>query len=282
MHTINDRIITIYNIVMQVQDYLINNKLDDAKTLDKYSKILLEHVQTFKRLVKDNNVKALINEEAARLFKIHNILVGKIGKLYITDITTFRKPHDILFTECLGIKVPRKRFSFLPTQITTNLCKGITFFANDTGINEVPFYHRDTSCGPKDRRNMTHKEFVRMCYIERLIYDAVYSFVFYEQNIEHLVELRNVERAFQDYFKGYSITVRVYAPDDLYPNKVMITSDHGYYDTPIFERYIKHKNGRVECTKIGHDHTTYHKTQTFEQETPWILDGGRSSSKTRP
>lgn len=264
-------LLEIYDTVVDLRDYLENSRVDNSTSLTRYKKTLMDLVKSFKtRYHKDKQcMQDIINQEPARLFKIHDILVGKAAKLYIKDTSTFRQVHDILFTECLGIKVPRKRFANLATQLATKLCEGLTYFANDTGIQEVPFYHRDTSCGPKDRRNMSRKEFVRMCYIERLIYDAVYTFVFYEQDVKHLIELRNIERLFQDHFKGHDITVKVSASDDLHPDIVFITSINPLYILPAIERYVKN-NDRIECYRFSHDLISYHKTQTFQQESPWI------------
>jgi hypothetical protein len=100
-------LLEIYDTVVDLRDYLENNRVDNSTTLTKYKKTLMDLVKSFKtRYHKDKQcMQDIINQEPARLFKIHDILVGKAAKLYIKDMSTFRQVHDILFTECLGIPV---------------------------------------------------------------------------------------------------------------------------------------------------------------------------------
>ena len=203
----------------------------------------------------------LINSEQVRLFRIHDTLVGKFAKLYL-NTTSLRSLHDSLFIRILNIRVPRKRFARLATFLATRFCQGITFFANNGGRN---------SCGPLSGINRTNKYFVKNCYIERMIYNYIYNHVFYEQDIGHMHELKNIERIYQDFYKNENLAIQViFSSDQLHPHQLIITTTK-LNDQPIVEIYTKpYDTEIVDCIKyIGSQ--KYEKTQTFLKESNWIV-----------
>lgn len=258
----------VWILVMDLRKYLITHRVDYTKYLDKFIEKLefqinkLSNLSTFDR--------AILDIEAPKLFKIHDTLVGKFAKLYIGNTSLMRGVHDRFFA-VFGIKVPRRRFGRLPTQLASEFCKGITYFVNNAGIDAIPFYHRENSCGSLNRVNLLNPVFLKNCYLERLVYDQIYMFVFHEQNIEHLHELQTIERMYQDAYPKEQITVNVYFLDELYPNKLVIRTDYFDGSYPCIETYIKsNEHDFINCSKF-HGEIKHEKSQTFLQESPWIL-----------
>jgi hypothetical protein len=171
----------------------------------------------------------------------------------------------------LNIRVPRKRFARLATFLATRFCKGITFFSTNGGIDAIPFYHRNNSCGPLSGINRTNKYFVKNCYIERMIYNYIYNHVFYEQDIGHMHELKNIERIYQDFYKNENLAIQViFSSDQLYPHQLIITTTKLNHQ-PIVEIYTKPYDAEiVDCVKYIASQK-YEKKQTFLEETHWIV-----------
>ena len=173
----------------------------------------------------------------------------------------------------MNIRAPRKKFARIPTWLVTEFCKGITYFNNNTGIDAVPFYHRDTSCGPLSRNNLTNKIFLRNCYIERKIYDLIYSRVFYEQDLGHLVELNKVERLYDDKYHKEDLKIHVKMPDGVHP--VCLELEWYQRDVLIKESYHKTFGKKlVTCKREVFENNSkksFEKTQTFDQETSWLV-----------
>jgi hypothetical protein len=215
------------------------------------------------------------------LFRLYDVTIGSYQQIYITSdsVDVMRSVIDTMFKRCLGIGKPRSRFKHLPTMIATEFCKGVTFFKSDV-VEEIPFYHRQTSCGSKTQSasekftilldNSTaikhnKKAYVLKCYLERLIYDKIYTNTFHQQDIGHLHELQVMARVFQDYFPGEGIIVDIEFKNQLYPVKLNIIYKL-YRETYIKDKY---NSERVYCTKVK-DGIQYDKVQTFIQETAWL------------
>ena len=103
------------------------------------------------------------------------------------------------------------------TSSFNDLCRGVTTFRGDTPLPRGPAYHREGSCGPRDRDRAAPAEDrarrarnARNCYVERLLYDRVYEILLgHKQDMPHRYELRSVERLFQECFPGEAIDVSV-------------------------------------------------------------------------
>ena len=210
-----------------------------------------------------------VNNNQGELFKIHDTLVGKFAKLYTNkqQLDHLRKIHDKFFINKLNIRAPRKKFARIPTWLVTEFCKGITYFNNNVGIEAA-------SSGPLSRNNLTNKLFLRNCYIERKIYDLIYLKVFYEQDLGHLVELKSVERLYENNYPKEDLKVFVKMPDGVHPICLQLQ----WYDKKdilIKESYFKTFGKKlVTCRReVFEDNNKkiYEKTQTFDQETPWII-----------
>jgi hypothetical protein len=210
----------------QFREYLKTNRINLKAKTDEFRDLFENQVHSLQKIKhKDNyDVKLIIQKFPGQLFIVHDTLVGKLGKVYMNkdELSNLRKAHDLFFIKFLEIKIsPRKRFANLATMFTTDFCKGITFFANNSGIEQVPFYHRDTSCGSFDRSSLKNPIFVKNCYIERLIYDQIYSKIFMEQDVSHRVELGDIERLYEKMYPGENLTIKVSFSDDIHPDSVV-------------------------------------------------------------
>jgi hypothetical protein len=274
----------IYKIVQEYKEYMVNIRLDNKITKKLIDKLEIKVNLLSRQFEKfDIDIKSFINEKQGYLFHIHEILVGTFSKTYVkdfeSDIIKIRSVHDKLFKKCLNISQPRHRFGRLPTWLFSNFCKGITYFKNNIGIDEIPVYHREQSCGSKEMTasekfvesdNKNKQIYLRNCYIERFIYDQIYINTFHNQNIEHLIELRQIERLYQNAFPYENLVIKVSYRDDIHPCCLVLT-----YTTKdgllIRETYTKSINNQINhCKKFSSDGNEYEKIQTYDQEVGWI------------
>lgn len=231
--------------------------------------------------------KRFFDNNNALFYDIHTTLVGSV----ISDghkelVPSLRGPHDKIFGS-IGIKHPSRKFYHLPTKVFNAFVKGITYFATEH-VTESPVYHREASCGTsslniekKFKRKhgyslgsaVTNKEHVRLCYIERQIYNQIFEEILYRQDLGHLVELKRMSRLEQDMYPAINLRVTVSHFKGNFPTQLRI--DNGEYD-PIdpnayyAETYIKDPNGNyVRCTKYEKSQP-YHKFQSFDKELPWL------------
>lgn len=214
--------------------------------------------------------------------QIHTTLVGHyISNGHKELVQLFRSPHDIIFRS-MDIKRPGAKFRRLPTKVFTEFVKGITFFSKDA-VRETPVYHRLKACGTSElaiadkfRRIRgysadsahTNKERVRLCYIERLIYNQIFETILHTQDHGHIRELKEMERLYQDLFPSSNLDVKVGHFEGIpriFPTTLHVTDDE------YIEHYHKDINSNlVRCSKKQNGQT-YHKFQSFEGETPWLL-----------
>ena len=263
------QIVEIYKKISQVITYATTNK---DKVL-----FILNDIDTIINSIKldaSKDIKQIIYTNQGYLFKIHDVLVGKFAKLYLSPpvLTIARKVHDKLFN-LFNIKQPRKRFAYLATFLATNFCQGITYFSNNSGIERKPYYHRDNSCGDFNRQKTSlTKDQLKTCYIERLIYDKIYTHVFYEQDLGHLYELKSIEVLFQNIFKKLELNIIIKFSDGIHPDSIIISESYNNIP-PKYTTYIYNKrwgSNLVHCQKYQDDQK-YSKVQTYEQEEPFML-----------
>ena len=215
------------------------------------------------------------------LYIIHDITVGKFARAYSTRdvIDKFRSIHDRLFQNNLRLYNLDAKFRTIPTKLFSEFCKGITYFSDE--VVGSPIYHRNSSCENSTITKSINftceknkkKQYVKRCYLERLIFDKIYAEILHEQNIEHYVELKRVERIFQDTWPNESIQINLSYKSYLYPINMLITYDNGqtitretYRRTYTNNQYVSN----ISCKQIK-DGKVYEKTQTFDSETSWIL-----------
>ena len=194
------------------------------------------------------------------LLKTKHILLTLIKQ----DAKAFRSIHDRFMKI---IELSEKSLGV--TLMFEKIVKGITYFVNETDPGTpYPIYHRFASCGkigtqaslsclkgmPRMARNIARSR-VEKCYIERLIYDKMYSHEalnFPErgntnddislQNKEHIHYLDIIKKEYQQCFKGYEVDVNITWSKDTIPS------------IPEAVTITRKKNGQMASTE------TYTKT----------------------
>lgn len=206
-----------------------------------------------------------------------------------------------------------------------DLIRGITFFAEQgdcSGAIAFPAYHRLFSCGPGDdsyrtgrlvchedmsssERNRRRPEIER-CYIERLLYDAIYRHEALapslagaalgaraeaSQDDGHLFRLDLTHNDFLSCFPGHDVTVDV-AFQDGWPMRVTLArSVRGQLvTTDVFEKtLVPTAHGRlaydavVECTRtIAANGAVLKKAQGFAREGQWRRAPAPPRPRLRP
>lgn len=260
-------------------DRLYQKVVKFRKFLDTHNVMTVEYqsqkediLQELAALSKVNTTSILATREKAKLYKIYDTFLGPFAKIRFPkkERNVFEKPVMDFFHQSLHI-TPKRYFLSEPTAIYEEFVKGITLFATDTVV-ERPSYHRVNSCGHKSltyiqkfqyqptdnavKKRQKH-ESLRLCIIERKIYDEIYKHILYQQNTGHLIEILNLERLYDDY-TGKRILVEVSDyKDDVMPTKVLIRTYHKDY-LLLIEIYKKRDDGTVDIEK-------YKSTNSFSK-----------------
>lgn len=248
--------------------------------------------------VKKPEYTNFVDQHMAELFQIRRLISGKAIVLYFDK--RYHKSLKMLahkiFIHAFRIHKISTFFTGLPAQVFSRFIKGITLFQRDVNATlGYPPYHRDNSCGSSSmdfyekfhitsdmsvRKATNRKNALRMCVIERMIFNAIYKFLLGRQEPRHLAELKNVERMYQDYFPGHRLTIDVDMSQDRVDPTFMVILDT--YDDDKFcleETYQKADNSEeVMCTRTLYrnlqrsspfEMKKEFKTQTFANETQW-------------
>jgi hypothetical protein len=271
--------------IYDFREYIIFNRIDlDAKTVQ-HMAIISSQLDLLLKSFKSNetDIPLFIKENQGDLFLIHNTLMGLFKKLYFSNCihAKTRPIHDRLFN-ALHIKSPFKRFVYLPTTLCTMFCQGVTYFKTDK-LSKDSLFYRDESCADKhiiayakfaSDLYLTLEEkktYVASCYIERLIFDAIYTNTLNTKDASHIRELQIMARLFEEYFHGETIDVKITFVNTIYPIKLRVirTLVNGSNITEIFTKSAWN-NDRVMCTKHDENNNKFEKIQTFAQEEKWI------------
>lgn len=191
------------------------------------------------------------------------------------------------------------------TKLFEDFLRGITYFTGETDPDApFPVYHRFASCGrigtkeslscrpgiSRVERTIARSR-VEKCYIERLIYDKLFSheqLLFPERGNDNIVTMQDeghkhwmniVKEEFQKCFKDYDISVEVvwskdtipYVPSELILTRtktekggVVIATKETYRKGIVIDNFgNKGYEALVDCTKM-HKDTKYVKSQSYE------------------
>jgi len=172
---------------------------------------------------------------------------------------------------------------------------GITHFKTD-GPAGKPVYHRKESCGVKSK-NWAAKFFqldntnidqevakaLRICYIERAIFNQIYEKVFdKKQDKGHLEEFERMKRLHDTMFQFDNLHIYVnFKLDEIVPKELLIIYHHQGHI--ISETYTKLNATDTMATRTvrGTTNVDFHKIQSVRFEQPWIRvrRGGRKHLK---
>jgi hypothetical protein len=196
------------------------------------------------------------DQHVGNMCVIHDTLAGKhFAKEFLS-----KDERDVFRMEVNRLlSVFRRRPSFLelPTAVFNEFCKGITYFDNELRVECPAFADKAT---------------VRLCYIERLIYDAIYSQILYKQDTSHLVEKQAMDRLQQDYFPTENISIEIAYNDVVFPVGLTITSTSYKHSHVVIEKYTKPWNTTTVACEKKEDGRFYRKTQDFHGKTEWIAE----------
>lgn len=164
------------------------------------------------------------------------------------------------------------RFKQIPTRVFTEFIKGITYFKAEP-VREQPFYHRRTSCGTKELTIeekfdtfLKKQTAIRLCCIERFIYDGIFQIVLHRQDVSHQRELKQMEWLYEDIFGGeLRVEVRGFLGER--PTRVYII-EPAFNREQMYEKTLGMPVVRCSKTENG---VKYHKFQSFEREEPWVF-----------
>ena len=231
------------------------------------------------------DVLLFVEQNKGTIYRIYYIL-AKGTELYISDSSQQKAlgTKTLHLMHMLHILNVKRFFERLPTDYLTDFCKGITYFKGEV-VSERPFYHRDSSCGTgsltsqqkfsNSKADKSLKNQVYKCYLERTIYDRIFTDILHYQDIPHLAELRKMERYYQDNFEERRIFAFIGYKNQIEPTSLLITTyTNDNARDKIEERYDKTRTNLVKCTRgIFKDDKRvayYTKEQTEDKEAQWI------------
>jgi len=237
--------------------------------------------------------KASVTEKESLLHKyepeIYNIC-SQFNDLKKWDYVSY---CDSVFYSKLNMK--RHKDNDYINRLFIQVIEGITYFQKDKTMNR-PAYHRLNSCGSRNAdeyalsytgmtaaKKRIHRKATEKCYIERLIYDKIFTNELYHtksQNPEHIQRLDLVKKDYESCFPGYKLDVHIEFNNDT-PHIITITKTNKH-NIKTVETYIKTylRPGNynsyskyhltIDCYKtVSNLNKTYIKTQSFIKESRW-------------
>ena len=245
----------------------------------KFNEIKQQIIDNLQAVIKSK--VSLECEDSPQLYTIYDSLIGHYAKFTImsSDINDFHQHVYSFFAKVCNVGSPAKYFQYYPTKLFDEFIKGITVFkTEESSIISQPSYHRPKSCGsksvkfetkfrilPSDDKSTKESKIkaLRMCIIERKIYDSIFKYILRNQNAGHLVELMNLERLYMDY-TSYMIDVQVHFKYDVLPYMVVIRTYQNNNLVKV-ETYEKRSNGTVLVERYNNKaHSIQKDVQTYD------------------
>ena len=275
-----------------LRKFIIHYKFSENPIFKQYSKDAVSNIHKFNlcmiKIVKLDPpyAKVFYYKNRGKLVRIYDTFQGSFAKTYMSlnERRVFESVINKLFKGVLGIHNVSQEFSFLPTMLFTKFIRGITYFENEKNLQARPVYHRVESCGVSDEKfkNGHNKSFLRMCFIERSIYNRIFSNIFGRQDVQHLNELQIVEKLYDQFLPGEFVNVEITFAKKIIPIRLQISWHNLHHKSVIVEKYRKSYDSKkddykelVSCSRTciysNGKIKEYEKMQSWDQETPWIL-----------
>ena len=170
------------------------------------------------------------------------------------------------------------------TKIYNEFTEGLTHFQNETiyDIN-LPSYHKDGSCSKKGSKNREciqtnnidsknkKKNDIRKCYIERFIYDFLWTkLMFSSQDINHIERLGKTKEAYQTCYPEKELHIDIEFDEiSNMPTKLIVFEDNVQ---EIYEKRYDNINKQyiypVDCVKYENE-IMKRKQSTFALDGVW-------------
>ncbi len=226
---------------------------------------------------------ALRRADGPQLENVKVTFAGELKRLQHAVARPYRSLHDRIFVNLLGSSRPVEHV----TRLFEDFVKGITYFAHEQEGAGTPIYHRLYSCGPyadthrlgnlvcseglSDAELRRRRPLIERCYIERLIFDALYrrealhfpasGNVRPGQDDGHLFRLDLTRQDFETCFPDTRIEVRLDYQHGMVPLALeVVRTCRGRRTRLSFQkRYELSPNGLgryedlVDCTKEAAD-----------------------------
>lgn len=250
-----------------------------------------------------NEWKRSTDADRERLKAVHNDEVARIKHSLLAiakESALARSTHD-RFTKLVGADGTATSV----TRKFERLVAGITYFKGETD-GSMPVYHRFAACGkigthdtlvcieklPR-RERQTRRLRVEKCFIERLVYDRLYtaeSLAFEKdpeegeslQDAAHIKYLDSIRKEFQRCFKGYDIYADVVYNKDVVPpwpcgvvlkrfkkGELEAVEEHiktiKDLDTKEYDDIVVSTRHDLSRSKL------YKKVQTFDADHKWVV-----------
>ena len=276
-----------------------NTKIDKSKILNINTKnqdftIVNEFIDKlivlFNLTIHGNDHSIFIKNNLESLEKLRNTLINYeiYNIIYTKKLKDTLKLYYNRIYNRLGYNNFIDQRKKIVSAIFDKFIQGIIYFKNEMQTNRWPIYHRDASCGSSGQTSISrfartlfgsdkYKQLER-CFIERHIYNILYTKIYKLQDLGHMFELQNIKLIFEKYSPKQYLEVYVDKYNGTYPEKLIIDSRDSITKN-IIERheYIKifDKNNNiylddVQCyKKIYIDNSEYEKNQTFANKRRW-------------
>ncbi len=266
---------------------------------------LIEFDTIIKRVPR-KNIESFITNHYQILTKIKHELLGCIEKNNSNKNKLIKYRDKIFFSKLQNIDLVS--ISKRLTRIFNEFMKGITYYENERVFDEkAPIYHRSGSCVSKGNSNkkcdgmnneITSKE-IEKCYLERLVYDKMWTEVAGMQQDEgHLRWLTDTREAYNTCFPNCEIEIEfpefpqefrqvnvnnshLRLLNDVVPTKMMVRkynngkllSTETY--TKTYDYLLKEYVYPVDCIKQENGHTFMNSSNFTDVSHEWVLVGGR-------
>ena len=272
------------------------------------AKSSLDEFETIVNGIARRNLLVFIDEHFQMLYNIKDELLCSL------DVNSIHKAELIGFRDRIFLSklkdIETVQISKRLTKTFNDFIKGITYFDNESVFrNNEPAYHRRGSCVAKGNQNETcsgaptdieTSKHIEKCYIERLIYDKMWTEVLGTQQDErHLNWLSNTQNAYKTCFPDRNIEIELPEFPQQYRSFNAVNNSHQqmlvptqliirFYDdgdltstevyTKKYNDVLKEYMYPVDCVKtVGQQ--VFVKSTNFEDGTTiWIAAGGKKKS----
>ena len=244
--------------------------------------------------------------EANRMqFKIKNDAALRSVKSAVksSHIPALQSLHDRVFVNLLMFNSTK----MLATEIFEEFIKSISLFKKDFSSAQ-PIYHREASCGPRSMDKMAYKntrscklihtkeelkrnkKLIMRCYLERLIYDSIFSHLTLmfpkhgdqesSQDSGHRLMLKDVRTDFETCYPNTTLEVSIKYNENNIPVMLAISQsskrNQVLHERETYARIVNDQRDPTSYSEVYIGDTmckkqvgpvTYYKTQNFESAT---------------
>ena len=265
-----------------IQELYINMRFAELNikfTLQDIEKQLLDFYNRYLKNLKGKSLETFENDAFNTLCK----LKSEVDYFISIQPKNLRKQmihaRDLIFLSKLK-NISNNDFRRTITKTFNSFVQGITYFQNQHVYNmNDPIYHRDGSCSPKNTSNVNcqidtklknnkNTRLIETCYIERLIYDCLWTDLTQtQQDMGHIDWLTNTRNAYHTCLPAHEIQIKIHYKSSQ-PIQLEITKyNQGKIKT--FQTYRKSLFDDSVACKMETKGKVYAKVTSFLSDVPW-------------